>query len=91
MNKINSARVVLGGLVWLSAAIRPCYGEGARTAMIAGVAVWVMAHLWSGAYLGLGFGGLITDKLAFLPIAWGLVEAPIITLAGAWFYTEQGS
>jgi hypothetical protein len=54
--------------------ICPRYGAGPQTAIIAGVAVWVMAHLWSGIYLGMGFYGLITTKLAFLPIAWGLME-----------------
>jgi hypothetical protein len=48
----------------------------------------VFAHLWSGVYLGCGFPGLITPKLAWLPVAWGLVEAPVGTLAGAWLYKE---
>lgn len=74
--------------VWLYAAIRPRYGAGAGTAIIAGLAVFVMAHLWSGIYLGMGFYGLITPRLAFLPIAWGLIEAPLGTLAGAWLYKE---
>jgi hypothetical protein len=74
--------------VWLYAAIRPRYGAGPQTAIIAGVAVWVMAHLWSGIYLGMGFYGLITPKLAFLPIAWGLIEASLGTLVGAWLYRE---
>ena len=59
--------------VWLYAAIRPRYGAGPRTAVIAGLAVWVMADLWSGIYLGMGFMGLITPRLAFVPIAWGLM------------------
>jgi hypothetical protein len=75
--------------VWLYAAIRPRYGAGVKTAMIAGLAVWVMAHLWSGVYLGMGFGGLITDRLAYIPVAWGLIEAPLSTVAGAWFYEEK--
>ena len=53
--------------VWLYAAIRPRYGAGPRTAVIAGLAVWVMADLWSGIYLGMGFMGLITPRLAFVP------------------------
>jgi hypothetical protein len=82
---------VLGiAAVWLYAAIRPRFGSGARTAVLAGLAVWVMAHLWSGVYLGMGFQGLITERLAFLPVAWGLVEAPVATLAGAWIYRERG-
>ena len=74
--------------VWLYAAIRPRFGAGARTAILAGLAVWVIAHLWSGIYLGMGFPGLITPRLAYLPVAWGLVEAPLGTLAGAWVYRE---
>jgi hypothetical protein len=58
------------------------------TAVIAGLAVFVIAHLWSGIYLGMGFYGLITPKLAFLPILWGLVEAPLATVVGAWLYKE---
>jgi hypothetical protein len=82
---------VLGvAAVWLYAAIRPRFGPGARTAVLAGLAVWVMAHLWSGVYLGMGFQGLITERLAFLPVAWGLIEAPVATLAGAWIYRERG-
>jgi hypothetical protein len=80
---------VLGiAAVWLYAAIRPRFGPGPRTAICAGLVVWVFAHLWSGVYLGCGFPGLITPKLAWLPVAWGLVEAPVGTLAGAWLYKE---
>ena len=80
---------VLGvAAVWLYAAIRPRYGPGPRTALCAGLAVWVLAHLWSGVYLAAGFGGLITERLAWLPVAWGLLEAPLGTLAGAWLYKE---
>jgi hypothetical protein len=74
--------------VWLYAAIRPRYGAGPSTAICAGLVVWVMAHLWSGIYLWAGFGGGIPMKLALLPVAWGLVEAPLATLAGAWLYKE---
>jgi hypothetical protein len=80
---------VLGlAAVWLYAAIRPRYGPGPATAIRAGLAVWVLAHLWSGVYLGAGFAGLITTRLAWIPVAWGLFEAPIGTLVGAWLYRE---
>lgn len=80
---------VLGiAAVWLYAAIRPRFGAGPLTAVYAGLAVWVLAHVWSGIYLGAGFAGVITPRLAFLPVAWGLFEAPIATVVGAWLYKE---
>lgn len=74
--------------VWLYAAIRPRYGAGPRTAVCAGLAVWVLAHLWSGVYLFGAFPGMVPAKLTWLPVIWGLVEAPLGTLAGAWLYKE---
>ena len=70
--------------VWLYAAIRPRYGAGAGTAIMAGVAVWVMAHLWSGVYLGMGFIGLHPAE-ARLPARWRGDSAKrwVGTLAGA--------
>jgi hypothetical protein len=83
------ATFVLGMVaVWLYAAMRPRYGAGPRTALIAGVTVWLLSHLWSGVYLGAGYTGIITPKLAWIPVAWGLLEAPLATMAGAAFYKE---
>jgi hypothetical protein len=75
--------------VWLYAAIRPRFGAGWRTALIAGIAVWLFAHLWSGVYLGHGYSGIITPRLAWIPVVWGLLEAPLATLAGAALYKES--
>ena len=83
------ATFVLGIVaVWLYAAMRPRYGAGPRTALIAGCTVWLLSHLWSGAYLGAGYMGIITQRLAWVPVFWGLLEAPIATMAGAAFYKE---
>jgi hypothetical protein len=75
--------------VWLYAAMRPRYGAGPRTALLAGATVWLLSHLWSGVYLGAGYSGIITPKLAWIPVAWGLLEAPLATMAGAAFYKES--
>lgn len=77
------------GAVWLYAAIRPRFGAGPRTALIAGVAVWLFAHFWSGVYLGNGYSGIITPRLAWIPVVWGLFEATLATLAGAAVYNER--
>lgn len=80
---------VLGlAAVWLYAAMRPRLGPGPKTALLAGLAVWVLTHLWSGVYLGAGYAGVFTLKQAWLPVLWGLAEAPLGTLAGAWLYKE---
>ena len=74
--------------VWLYAAIRPRFGPGPKTAIIAGLVVWALSHLWSGVYLGNGYAGIIPGKLAWIPVIWGLFEATIATLAGAALYKE---
>jgi hypothetical protein len=80
---------VLGvATVWLYAAIRPRYGAGPGTALRAGLAVFVLAHLWAGVYLAAGFAGLVTPRLAWIPVLWGLFEATAGALAGAWLYRE---
>jgi hypothetical protein len=72
--------------VRLYAAIRPRFGPGPRTAIRAGLALWFL--IWV-----LGFGStLITNLypkgLVLTSILWGLFEAPIATLVGAWVYRE---
>lgn len=74
--------------IWLYAAIRPRFGAGIRTAVIAGIAVWVLSHLWSGVYLANGYAGIFTMRLAWLPVFWGLFEATLATIAGAALYKE---
>jgi len=74
--------------VWLYAAIRPRFGAGPRTALLAAIALWVMAHLWSGVYLGSGYPGIIPLHLAWLPVGWGFIEAIVAVFAGAWLYKE---
>jgi hypothetical protein len=83
------ATFVLGiAAVWLYAAMRPRYGPGPRTAVLAGLAIWIGAHLFAGVYLAAGFPGLITPRLAWIPVVWGVIEAPLATIAGAAIYKE---
>jgi hypothetical protein len=49
----------------------------------------MLAHLWSGIYLGAGYAGIITTKLAWIPVVWGFAEAILATLVGAAFYKER--
>lgn len=85
---IGSAFLLGFTAVWLYAAIRPRFGPGIRTAMLAGIVVWVLSHVWSGVYLGNGYAGMIPAKLAWVPVIWGLFEATLATVAGAALYKE---
>jgi len=72
--------------VWLYATIRPRFGAGAKTAMIAGVAVWYFSR-FLGA-IGEMNMGMASQKMIMTGLVWGLVEIVIATTAGAWAYKE---
>lgn len=75
-------------LVWLYAAIRPRFGPGPKTAVIAGLTAW---FFWYGVFaLGMATWGLFSGRALLLMALWGLVEAPLSCLAGAWVYQERG-
>jgi MFS family permease len=78
---------VLGALlVWLYAAIRPRFGAGAKTAIIAAVILWLLAYVWPS--LSMGLMGFMPMKLLFVATFWGLGEVVVAALAGGWLYTE---
>ncbi len=72
--------------VWLYAAIRPRFGAGPRTAAIAGVGLWVFA--WVTFTLSMLGMDLLPDRLIWIPLFWGLPEAVLAVMAGAWMYKE---
>jgi hypothetical protein len=73
-------------LVWLYAAIRPRFGAGPKTAITAGVVLWLLAYVWPS--LGTGLMGFIPMKLLLVSTLWGLGEVILAALAGAAVYTE---
>jgi hypothetical protein len=86
--QLMAGTLALGvGAVWLYAAIRPRFGAGPRTALIASVAVWALSYLYAGIYVHAGFV-VVPPKLVWLPVVWSLVEVPLATLLGAWLYRE---
>ena len=72
--------------VWLYAAIRPRFGPGAKTAVIAGLFVWYFAYFYSGSAMVLM--GFYPVTLTGVGLVWGLVEIVLGALAGAWVYSE---
>src|SRR5437016_4039823 len=78
--------LVLGvWIMWLYAAIRPRYGAGLKTAVGAGVALWVITAwvdvVWA-SVAGVSFNVLMAPVAADLPI--DIVAAVV----GAWLYRE---
>lgn len=72
--------------VWIYAAIRPRMGPGPKTAICAGLVVWALAYLYP--TLGMVTMDLFPTSLALVALVWGLFEAPLATVAGAWLYKE---
>jgi hypothetical protein len=69
--------------MWLYSAIAPQYGAKPGTAMIAGVAWWIMKTLQSAKWAGLG---LIPLRVILVPLATTLVAVLLASLLGAWLY-----
>ena len=77
-------------LIWIYAAIRPRFGAGVKTAVIAGLAVWVLSSLLP----NLGFmwvGGLYSHQLTVMTTLGGVVEIVVGAIAGAALYQESAS
>ena len=79
--------LVLGIVIVLGyAAIRPRFGPGPKTAIIAALFAWFGIYLYSGIINGLLFG--IPTNTLLLVIGWGFVEYIVAALAGAALYKE---
>ena len=72
--------------LWLYAAMRPRFGPGPRTAVIAGPTAWVVFALFTVSQMPMG---LFSTKLLLLPLAIALVVAPLAVAAGAYVYKEE--
>jgi hypothetical protein len=78
---------LLGGivLVWLYASIRPRYGPGPKTAVIAGLTVWLITRL---AFSAWWFTGLYSFGVVAASAVGGLVACVAGGLAGCALYKE---
>ncbi|MGH8622636.1 MAG: hypothetical protein ACRET3_10895, partial [Burkholderiales bacterium] len=73
-------------LVWTYAAIRPRFGPGPKTAVYAGLLVWVVAGLLH--FVGEMPMGLMPQRLMLMGTLVFLVMAPLATVIGAKPYQE---
>jgi hypothetical protein len=79
----------LTGLVaiWVYVAIRPRFGAGIKTAIYAGLAVWLLTTLFPNAAF-MHVAHLFPNHLTLYTTLGGLVEVVIGTVAGASVYRE---
>ncbi|MGA3162053.1 MAG: hypothetical protein ABSC77_12625 [Terracidiphilus sp.] len=76
-------------LIWIYAAIRPRFGAGVKTAIYAGLAVWVIGVLLPNlSFLWVSFSW---RRLTVLTTLGGLVEIVVAAIAGAALYKESAS
>ena len=72
-------------LLWLYASIRPRYGPGPKTAVVAGLTVWFITRL---AFAAWWFNGLYSFGIVAASAVGGLVAAVAGALAGCALYKE---
>jgi len=80
---------LLTGLVaiWVYAAIRPRFGAGIKTAIYAGLAVWILTTLFPNVAF-MHVAHLFANHLTLYTTLGGLVEVVFGTVAGASVYKE---
>ena len=73
-------------IVLIYAAIRPRFGAGPKTAIIAALFAWFGVYVYQ-TVIGLGLG-MAPPKVAVIGLGWGLVEYILAALAGGALYKE---
>lgn len=81
-------QIALSGfvLVFLYAAMRPRFGPGARTAVIAAITLWIAR--WVSVSLYYHAVGLFPDRMLAVWLVIGLASLTIASLVGGWIYRE---
>ena len=78
---------VLGLLtVWMYAAMRPRLGAGPKSAMIAGLFVWLLYY--GLVNVGIGLMGVFSFDLLGIVLGWSIVEMSIAAVIGCAIYKE---
>ena len=72
-------------LIWIYAAMRPRFGAGVKTAVVAAVTVWLLGML---SAAGDVIVGVMSADSMIVPGVWSLVETIVAAIAGAWVYQE---
>jgi hypothetical protein len=75
------------GLLWVYAAIRPRFGAGVKTAVIAGVAVWFFIGLLN--TISQAPMGFMPQRVMVIGTIVSLLALSVASLAGAYPYKEM--
>ncbi len=75
------------GLLWVYAAIRPRFGAGPKTAVIAGLAVWFFVALLHA--IGEAPMGIMPQRIYTMGTIAALIEFPLAGAIGAYVYKEM--
>jgi hypothetical protein len=73
-------------MIFLYAGLRPRFGAGPKTAIIAAVVIWLVFMFGTVSDVIIG---LAPANLAALAAIWSLVETIVAAVAGAWVYKES--
>ena len=73
-------------LVFVYAGLRPRFGAGAKTAVIAALVLWIVSMMPAFADVVLG---ITPGNVLAIAGVWSLVEMIVAGVAGAWLYKES--
>jgi len=75
--------------MWVYTRLLPRYGFGAKTAVRAASAIWVV--FWTIPMMGMQPLDLFPNQLLFITIAVGILDSVPAMLLGAWVYSGQSA
>ena len=73
-------------IVWIYAMIRPRFGPGPKTAIIAAFVAWFCVYFYCGILNATLFG--LPASYMLMGLVWGIIEYILAAVAGAWLYKE---
>ena len=73
-------------IVWIYAMIRPRFGPGPKTAIIAAFVVWFCVYFYCGILNATLFN--MPASFMLMGMVWGIIEYILAAVAGAWLYKE---
>ena len=80
----------VGGIIitCLYAAMRPRFGPGPRTALMAGSAVWYLAWFWPMVAMAPFFASYFALSAYVVAVIFSFIEVAVAALVGGWAYKE---